>query len=32
MNRITDTLIFALVLIVLIITWPIIFGKDDDDL
>jgi len=33
MNWVTDTVIFVLVLILLFVTWPILFdGKDDDDL
>ena len=33
MNRITDLMIFALVLALLFVTWPILFDrKDDDDL
>ena len=32
MNWVTDTVIFVLVLILLFVTWPILFtGKDDDD-
>jgi len=33
MNWATDTVIFVLVLILLFVTWPILFDrKDDDDL
>ena len=32
MNRITDLVLFALVLILLFVTWPMLYGKDDDDL
>ena len=32
MNHITDLVIFALVLALLFVTWPLLFGKDDDDL
>jgi hypothetical protein len=33
MNWVTDTVIFVLVLMLLFVTWPILFdGKDDDDL
>ena len=32
MNWMTDTVIFVLVLILLFVTWPLLFGKDDDDL
>ena len=33
MNRITDLVLFALVLALLFVTWPILFDrKDDDDL
>ena len=33
MNWVTDTVIFVLVLVLLFVTWPILFnGKDDDDL
>lgn len=31
MNWMTDTVIFVLVLILLFVTWPLLFGKDDDD-
>ena len=31
MNRITDLLIFALVLALLFVTWPLLFGERDDD-
>mgnify|MGYP007090461308 CR=1 FL=1 len=32
MNWMTDTVIFVLVLALLVVTWPLLFGKDDDDL
>lgn len=33
MNWVTDTVFFVLVLILLFVTWPILFDrKDDDDL
>ena len=31
MNRITDLVIFALVLALLFVTWPLLFGERDDD-
>jgi hypothetical protein len=32
MNWMMDTAIFVLVLALLVVTWPLLFGKDDDDL
>ena len=32
MNWMMDTAIFLLVLALLVVTWPLLFGKDDDDL
>ena len=32
MNWMMDTAIFVLVLALLFATWPLLFGKDDDDL
>ena len=32
MNWMMDTAIFLLVLALLFVTWPLLFGKDDDDL
>ena len=31
MNWMMDTAIFLLVLALLVVTWPLLFGKDDDD-
>ena len=31
MNWMTDTVIFVLVLILLFVTWPLLFGERDDD-
>ena len=31
MNWMMDTAIFLLVLALLFVTWPLLFGKDDDD-
>lgn len=31
MNRITDLVLFALVLALLFVTWPLLFGERDDD-
>jgi hypothetical protein len=31
MNWVTDTVIFVLVLILLFVTWPLLFGERDDD-
>ena len=31
MNWMMDTAIFVLVLALLVVTWPLLFGKDDDD-
>ena len=32
MNWMMDTAILVLVLALLVVTWPLLFGKDDDDL
>ena len=32
MNWMMDMAIFVLVLALLVVTWPLLFGKDDDDL
>ena len=32
MNWLMDTAIFVLVLALLVVTWQLLFGKDDDDL
>ena len=31
MNWMTDTVIFVLVMILLFVTWPLLFGERDDD-